>query len=85
DAAVPAPAGDGQALGEIVVTASHRAENVQKVPISLQALNAEKLVNRDIKGLSDFAALIPSLSFAGLGPGRFTPYFRGIVPAGGTY
>lgn len=84
-AAEPPQAGDASTLGEIVVTASHRSENVQKVPISLQALSAERLENRDIKGLTDFAALMPSLSFAGLGPGRLTPYFRGIVPAGGSY
>jgi outer membrane receptor protein involved in Fe transport len=84
-AAAPAdPAADAP-LGEIVVTATRKAESIQKVPISIQALGAEKLEERQVKGLSDFAALLPSVSFAGIGPGRNTAYFRGIVPAGGNY
>ncbi|WP_253339857.1 TonB-dependent receptor [Sphingobium sp. OAS761] len=80
-----APPGDEQGLGEIVVTATRSAESIQKVPISMQALGAEELQQRQVKGLSDFAALLPSVSFEGLGPGRQTAFFRGIVPAGGSY
>src|SRR6478736_5633676 len=72
-------------IGEIVVTATRSSESIQKVPISIQALGAEKLDERQVKGLDDFAALLPSVSFAGIGPGRSTAYFRGIVPAGGNY
>ena len=78
-----APAGDG--LTEIVVTATHEKQSVQKVPISMLALSSASLDERQVQGLSDLAALLPSVSFAGLGPGRVTPYFRGIVPAGGNY
>jgi iron complex outermembrane recepter protein len=80
-----APADSGAVPGEIIVTASHRAESLQKVPISIQALSAAALTSQDVKGLSDLTKFLPSVSFAGLGPGRQTPYFRGIVPAGGTY
>ena len=88
----PAPAQDSSAaapttstLGEVIVTATRRAENVQRVPISMQAISAQTLADRQIKGLSDVINLLPSVSYAGLGPGRQTIYFRGIVPAGGTY
>jgi len=82
----PQAAADSEAgLGDIVVTATRRAESIQKVPISIQALGADMLDQRQVNGLSDFAALLPSVSFAGIGPGRSTAYFRGIVPAGGTY
>lgn len=74
-----------QGLGEIIVTATRSAQSIQKVPISMQALGAETLAERQIKGLSDFAALLPSVSFEGIGPGRNTAFFRGIVPAGGAY
>ena len=74
-----------QGLGEIVVTATRSAQSIQKVPISRQALGAGKLQERQVKGLSDFAALLPSVSFEGIGPGRNTAFFRGIVPAGGAY
>lgn len=80
----PAP-DENNGLGDIVVTATRRSESIQKVPISMQALDMTKLEQRQVKGLSDFAALLPSVSFAGLGPGRSTVYFRGIVPAGGNY
>ena len=73
----------GGGLGEIVVTATREATSIQKVPISMQALSADVLGQRQVKGLTDFAALLPSVTFAGIGPGRNTPYFRGIVPAGG--
>ncbi|OAN51799.1 TonB-dependent receptor [Sphingobium sp. TCM1] len=84
DPAISTP-GDEQGLGEIVVTATRSAQSIQKVPISMQALGAEKLAERQVKGLSDFAALLPSVSFEGIGPGRNTAFFRGIVPAGGAY
>ncbi len=80
-----ATADDDAGLGDIVVTATRRPESVQTVPISMQALGAEKLEQRQVKGLSDLAALMPSVSFEGIGPGRSTAFFRGIVPAGGAY
>ena len=74
-----------EGFGDIVVTATRQSESIQRVPISMQALDASMLEDRQVKGLSDLAALLPSVSFAGLGPGRQTAYFRGIVPAGGSY
>jgi len=70
---------------EIIVTATRKSENVQKVPIAIQALSSDFLAQRQVKGLQDYAALLPSVSFAGIGPGRNEVYFRGIVPAGGAY
>ncbi|MBY0392878.1 MAG: TonB-dependent receptor plug domain-containing protein, partial [Novosphingobium sp.] len=70
---------------EIIVTATRKAESVQKVPIAIQALSSDFLAQRQVKGLQDYAALLPSVSFAGIGPGRNEVYFRGIVPAGGAY
>ena len=84
DAATTAAA-EPAGLGEIIVTATRSAQSIQRVPISMQALGAVTLEQRQVKGLSDFAALLPSVSFAGIGPGRSTAYFRGIVPAGGNY
>ena len=70
---------------EVIVTATHTAQSVQRVPISIQALSSDTLEEHEVKGLSDLTTLLPSVSFAGLGPGRETVYFRGIVPAGGAY
>lgn len=65
-------------IGEIVVTATRRSESVQKVPISLQALTPEKLEQRQVVNFADYAALLPSVSYASLGPGRSDLYFRGV-------
>jgi outer membrane receptor protein involved in Fe transport len=81
----PGQADSGPGLGDIVVTATREKSSVQKVPISMQAFNAAALEDRQVQGLSDLATLLPSVSYAGIGPGRNTPYFRGIVPAGGNY
>ncbi|TWC97611.1 MULTISPECIES: TonB-dependent receptor [unclassified Sphingobium] len=40
-------------LDEIVVTAQKRPENMQKVPISINALNAEQLAQRGVTGLGN--------------------------------
>lgn len=67
-----------QGLGEIVVTATRRSESIQKVPISVQALSPEKLSQRQVVNFADYASLLPSVSYASLGPGRSDLYFRGI-------
>jgi outer membrane receptor protein involved in Fe transport len=81
-AAAAAPSED---IGDIIVTATRKAESMQNVPIAMQALSTSTLEQRQVKGLTDFAALLPSVSFEGIGPGRNTAFFRGIVPAGGNY
>ena len=62
-------------FGEIIVTATRQSESIQRVPISIQALESTTLKERQVKGLSDLATLLPSVSFAGLGPGRQTGLF----------
>jgi iron complex outermembrane recepter protein len=84
-ATAAAAAAPNEGFEEIIVTATRSAENVQKVPISIQVLSGDVLTQRQVKGLGDFAALLPSVSFAGIGPGRNDIFFRGIVPAGGGY
>jgi iron complex outermembrane recepter protein len=80
--AAPQPAATS-GLGEIVVTATHKSESMQKVPISMQALDTAKLEQSHVASFTDYAALVPSLSFETLGPGRSQPYFRGISVSGG--
>lgn len=74
-----------EGFGDIVVTATRSSESIQKVPISMLALGEAKLEQRQIKGTSDFVNLLPSVMQAGFGPGRQEVFFRGIVPAGGSY
>jgi len=82
DTTSPAPADNG-GITEIVVTATHKSESLQKVPISIQALDATKLSQNNVSNFADYAQMLPSVSFETLGPGRSQPYFRGISVAGG--
>ena len=80
----PAPAADASSgVSEIVVTATHKSESVQKVAISMLALDTTTLTNHQVANFADFANMLPSVSFSSLGPGRSQPYFRGITAAGG--
>jgi iron complex outermembrane receptor protein len=63
---------------EIVVTAQKRTENLQDVPISIQALGAAKLEAHQVVSFDDYAKLLPSVSFQSYGPGQSQIYFRGV-------
>lgn len=68
----------GQSVDEVIVTAQKREENIQSVPISIQALGTEKLAQHQVTRLDDFVKLLPSVSYQSDGPGRAQIYFRGI-------
>jgi len=70
---------DSNELGEIIVTAQKRVEDLQKVPISIQVLSSEKLDQLQVSSFDDYAKFLPSLSFQSLGPGQAQLYFRGIT------
>jgi outer membrane receptor protein involved in Fe transport len=78
------PTETGQ-LEEVVVTAQKRAEDLQRVPISLQVLSGETLQNLNVSGFADFAQFIPSLSYRSWGPGQTQFFFRGISASNGTW
>ena len=68
-------------LEEIVVTAQKRSENLQDVPVSIQALSTAKLQELHITNFDDYAKFLPSVSFLGDasgGPGYEHVYMRGV-------
>jgi len=67
------------ALEEVVVTAQKRTEDLQQVPISIQALNTERLDQLQINAFADFVKFLPSVTFTTLGPGFSLAYFRGVA------
>ena len=69
-------------LQEIVVTAQKRAEDLQKVPISIQVLGSEKLDQLQVGSFDDYAKFLPSVSYQSYGPGQAQLYFRGIASGG---
>lgn len=77
EATAAAPVG-----GEIIVTATRRAESLQRVPISIQALGEEMLEQRQVSSFDDYARMLPSVSFDSFGPSQAQIYFRGINSGG---
>jgi len=67
---------------EIVVTAQKREENVQDVPISIQALGTARLDNLNVTNFEDYSQLLPSLSFQTTQPGVTNVYMRGVASGG---
>jgi iron complex outermembrane recepter protein len=70
-------------LAEVVVTAQKRTENMQDVPVSIQAFGTEKLEQMNVSSFDDYAKLIPSLSFQNDGGPSFEhTYMRGVASGG---
>ncbi len=69
---------------DIIVTAQKREENIQNVPISIQALGTKKLDQLNVANFSEYAQLLPSVSFQSLGgtPGTNVVYMRGVASGG---
>lgn len=75
-------AGQG-GIGEIVVTAQKRAENVQDVPIAISAFTSEALQERAVSSVASLSAIAPNVNldagtpFSG-SPSVLSAYIRGI-------
>ena len=77
--ATPAPSG---ALEEVIVTAQKHAENLQSVPISIQAIDSKKLEDLQVTSFDGYAKYLPSLSVQSFGPGSAQLYIRGVTNGG---
>jgi iron complex outermembrane receptor protein len=71
-----APAG----LDEVIVTAQKRSENLQDVPMAIEAIGQQTLENLNVRSLDDYVGLLPSVSYGQAvgSPGRSVIYMRGI-------
>lgn len=65
-------------IQEITVTAQRRSENVQDVPIAIQALTGETLSQLNITTFSDMVRYLPNVSNANSGPGQSELFMRGL-------
>src|SRR5271170_3039097 len=72
-------------LQEVVVTAQKRTENLQDVPVSIQALSAQKLEELNITNIDDYVkylsgvTTVKGLGQGGNGIGTTHMYMRGVV------
>jgi outer membrane receptor protein involved in Fe transport len=65
-------------LEEVIVTATRRAENLQDVPLSIQAMTGETLSQLNVSTVEEFVRFVPSVTTATLGPGQSNIYMRGL-------
>ncbi len=64
------PSGSG--IAEVVVTARRRAENAQRVPITVDALSATQLVSQNVTTDNDLSRVAPGLSIMNTSANRET-------------
>jgi iron complex outermembrane receptor protein len=72
-------------LEEITVTARKRAENLQTVPESIQAISAQTIEQAGLRDMADYVRFIPSLNIVEANPGIAMVVFRGIADSQGTF
>lgn len=63
----------------IIVTAQKREQNLQDVPIAIQALGTETLDQLQVNELQDVVKFLPSVTIQSAAPGFAQVYFRGVA------
>ena len=82
--ALPATAQDDAGLEEIVVTTRKKEENLQDIPIAVNALSREDMERAGVKELNEIANLDSSLQFdRGYSPRDTRLVIRGLAPTRG--
>jgi outer membrane receptor protein involved in Fe transport len=66
------------AIQEITVTAQRRVENMQDVPITIQALTGDTLKQLNVTTFDDFIKYLPNVTQASMGPGQSNIFMRGL-------
>ena len=67
---------------EIIITATKREENLQDVPISIQAIGSRRLEQLNVQNFEDYTKQLPSVSFQTAQPGVTVVYMRGVASGG---
>ena len=85
--AYAAPAEDSTAtpsdsIQEVTVTAQRRTENLQDVPIAIQALTTETMTQLNVQTFDDFVKYVPNVTVRSNGPGQSFIYMRGLSSGG---
>ena len=65
-------------LTEIIVTANRREQNLQDVPITIQALTAQTLSQLNVTTFDDVLKFVPNVTTASWGPGQDLIFMRGL-------
>src|SRR5579883_2382799 len=73
-----APAQSPSELSTFIVTAQRRTENIQDVPISMQALTSQTMRQLNIQTFDDYVKYLPNVTAASNGPGQNEIFMRGV-------
>jgi iron complex outermembrane receptor protein len=80
EASTAAPPEDSAKIGEIVVTAQRREQNLQKVPIAIAAVTGETLRTQGLTRSTDIVRLTPGVSISASSAGENAQYtMRGVT------
>jgi outer membrane receptor protein involved in Fe transport len=82
DCAAPATPVASDSIEEVTVTAQRRSENIQDVPIAIQALTSETLTQLNVQTFDDLVKYLPNVSLKTNGPGQGIIYMRGLSAGG---
>jgi iron complex outermembrane receptor protein len=69
-------------FAEVVVTAQRRAESIQDVPITVQAMTGDQLKQLNVVSFNDLLKYTPNVTFSGNGPGTGNIFIRGLGAVG---
>jgi iron complex outermembrane receptor protein len=71
-----------EGIAEITVTAQRRAESIQDVPITIQAITGDQLKTLNVSTFNDLLKYTPNVTFSGNGPGTGNIFMRGLSSGG---
>jgi iron complex outermembrane recepter protein len=73
-----ATAAPNEGLQEVTVTATRRAESVQDVPLTVQAITGAQLEQLNVQNEYDLFKYTPNVTYSGNGPGTGNIFMRGL-------
>ena len=71
----------GRLLEEVLVTATHRTENMQDIPISVTAISGADMERADIFDPTTIALRVPNMTYGEFAPGQAIISLRGVSSA----
>ena len=63
---------------EVIITANRREENLQDLPITVQAITGDELKQLNVATTSDLLKYTPNVTYSGNGPGTGNVFIRGL-------
>jgi iron complex outermembrane recepter protein len=69
---------DSDAIQEITVTAQRRAQSIEDVPITIQAVTGDQLKQLNVSTFEDLLRYTPNVTYAATGPGTGSIFMRGL-------